>query len=615
MNEDDSAESSEQLGPYRLVARIGEGGMGVVHLGLDPDRRTVAVKVLRPQVAADEVSRVRLAREVDTMRRVASPHVAEVLDADVHGERPYIVTRYVQGRTLAEVVATDGPLGGVRLTRLATGLADALAAIHAAGVVHRDVKPGNVVLVDGEPVVIDFGVAQAADAAKLTQTGAFIGTPAYLAPEVIEGERPDAAADVHGWAAVVAFAATGRSPFGSGSLEGILNNIAQRRADLSGVPEPLGELVRAALARDPAARPHATSLRDRVAGQHERAEEADAAAESAAPGRPDARAPATAGAGDVAPAGAVPAGFWWRRGHAHGGEGDPARAVSGRSAPPRPDAPVDPPPAGSPAGAPQTHPPQTRPYSGHPDPYAGRRPGTRPYPEHGDPHARGGAPPTAPLRPPTPAEWAGAYDGYARDGEYRPEVSERQPQPPAPRRRPLVGWLLVTLTAGFVAVAPALGLVVVALTLVSLRTADGVLAGLAARRSRRGPRDVDAALSIAGLPWHACRAAVVTVVQLLVPLLTGIAVALVLSLGRPDIPGGAVALAGCAFVLLAAFGPGARKPRQRAERALVGALRGRAAAVVTGVVAVLLIMVELSAIESKVLIWWPFEFGGSLSGW
>ena len=220
-----------RLGPYRLLDRIGEGGMGVVYLARDPEQRSVAVKILRPAVAGDPNARLRLAREVETMRRVRSPFVAEVLDTDVTSETPYIVTRYVPGRTLDEVVTQEGPLSGIRLIRLAAGLADALAAIHAAGVVHRDLKPGNVMLMNGDPVVIDFGIAQALDSTRLTMTGMFMGTPGYLSPEVIEGQNSTSFSDVHAWGATVAFAATGRPPFGTGSYETIFYRIATIRLD------------------------------------------------------------------------------------------------------------------------------------------------------------------------------------------------------------------------------------------------------------------------------------------------------------------------------------------------------------------------------------------------
>src|SRR5580658_5312228 len=250
------------LGPYRLQDRLGEGGMGVVPLARDPQGALVAVKVLHPTTTESANARLRLAREVETMRRVRSPFVAEVLDADVAGEFPYIVTRYVPGPTLEAMVRGRGPLSGSGLRRLAYGTAEALTAIHAAGVVHRDLKPGNVMLADDRPVVIDFGIAQSPDATRLTQTGLVMGTPGYLAPEVIEGQPSSPASDVHSWGATMAYAATGRAPFGGGgdSYQTIFYRIVSGRADLTGVPASLVPLLSAALARDPAHRPSATWL-------------------------------------------------------------------------------------------------------------------------------------------------------------------------------------------------------------------------------------------------------------------------------------------------------------------------------------------------------------------
>ena len=255
----------EGLGPYRVLERLGEGGMGVVYLAADSEQRRVAVKALRPAVATDPNARRRLARAVETMRRVRSPFVAEVLDADVTCDPPYIVTRYVSGQTLEEVVSRGGPLTGQALARVASGLAFALAAVHAAGVVHRDLKPGNVMLARGEPVVIDFGIAQVPDSTRLTMTGMFMGTPGYLAPEVIEGKQSGPASDVHSWGATVAFAATGRPPFGTGAFETIFYRIINGQADLDGFPAPLLSLVGRALSRDPAGRPGAAELCERTA--------------------------------------------------------------------------------------------------------------------------------------------------------------------------------------------------------------------------------------------------------------------------------------------------------------------------------------------------------------
>ncbi|WP_433433799.1 serine/threonine-protein kinase [Nonomuraea sp. CA-141351] len=246
---------SEHLGPYELLSRLGAGGFGEVHLALDTEGRTVAVKVLHPHVAADGGALARLAREVETMRRAGGPHVAEVLDASLEGARPYLVTRYVQGRPLS---ATPGPVTDLR--RLASGLADALLAMHEAGVVHRDLKPANVMMAEGEPVVIDFGIASALDSLSVTASGAVVGTPGYLAPEVLEGKSAGMEADVFSFGATLAYAATGRQPYGQGPASAVAYRVVHHPPDLEGVPEWLGPLLRECLSTDPSARPTAVQL-------------------------------------------------------------------------------------------------------------------------------------------------------------------------------------------------------------------------------------------------------------------------------------------------------------------------------------------------------------------
>ncbi|WP_200824294.1 serine/threonine-protein kinase [Nonomuraea solani] len=257
--------NDDRLGPYRLLRRLGEGGMGVVHLAVDPQGRQVAVKVLRGEVAGDEVARRRLSREVETMRRVRSKFIAEVLDADVTGHRPYIVTRYVPGRPLDEIVKDDGPLDLPALIKVAHGVASALAVVHSVGVIHRDLKPGNVLILDGEPVLIDFGIAQAVDATRLTQTGMFIGTPGYLAPEIIEGQEAGPEVDIHAWAGTLLYAGTGQPPFGKGTLEMIFYNITAGKADISAAPAELRPLLKSAFQRNPAKRPKAADLAEQTA--------------------------------------------------------------------------------------------------------------------------------------------------------------------------------------------------------------------------------------------------------------------------------------------------------------------------------------------------------------
>jgi serine/threonine protein kinase len=245
-----------KVGPYRVIRKIGEGGMGVVYLAEDHrNGGMVALKVLGPAVAGDPSARQRLSREVETMRRVKNRFVAEILAADTEGPSPYIVTRFVDGRSLEDAVRQDGPLTGMALDTLAEGLSEALTAIHAAGIVHRDLKPGNVMLDNGRPVLIDFGIAHIQDSTRLTKTGLVMGTPGYLAPEVIEGAASTGKSDVHSWGATIAFAATGRQPFGSGTFQTIFFRVIEGKAELEGVPPRLLPFVTAALRTDPEARP------------------------------------------------------------------------------------------------------------------------------------------------------------------------------------------------------------------------------------------------------------------------------------------------------------------------------------------------------------------------
>ncbi|MGJ7441168.1 protein kinase domain-containing protein [Aquipuribacter sp. MA13-6] len=257
---------TQRVGPYRLLRVIGEGGMGVVHLGLDPNDRAVAVKVVRPHVAADPQTRARLAREVRSLTKVRHPRVAEVLDADFDADLPYVVMRYVPGEALDAVVRRDGPMAGADLHEMCTGLFEAVSAIHSVGVVHRDLKPGNVLVLDGSPVVIDFGIARALDDVALTSTGLMVGTPGYLSPEVLDGTDVGTAADWWGWGAVVAFAATGRPPFRSGPMEAVWDRVRRGAVDLDGLDPDLTRLLTATLRPDPSTRPSPADLADAIAG-------------------------------------------------------------------------------------------------------------------------------------------------------------------------------------------------------------------------------------------------------------------------------------------------------------------------------------------------------------
>jgi len=246
------------LGPYRLAGRLGEGGQGVVYAAHAPDGTPVALKVLRDEWASDTHARDRFAKEVAAARRVAPFCVAQVLDVDLSASPPYIVTEFVDGPTLLEAVHDGGPRSGPALHRLAVATATALAAIHEAGVVHRDFKPANVLLGEDGPRVIDFGIARTVDGGN-TFTGGIVGTPSYMAPEQFEDRAIGPASDVFAWGCVVAFAANGSSPFGGGSVAAVSNRILRAAPDLGELTGPLRDVVVACLAKDEAARP---SMRD-----------------------------------------------------------------------------------------------------------------------------------------------------------------------------------------------------------------------------------------------------------------------------------------------------------------------------------------------------------------
>ncbi|GAA2874344.1 hypothetical protein GCM10020220_074680 [Nonomuraea rubra] len=227
-----SGEDLGQIAGYRLAGFLGEGGQGAVYLGLSPSGDEVAIKVLHARMADAPEARRRFLREVELARRVAPFCTARVLDMGMYDDRPYIVSEYVRGDSLERVVRRDGPRTGGGLERLAVATATALAAIHRAGVVHRDLKPGNVILGPEGPVVIDFGISRALDHAA-TQTGA-VGTPGYMAPEQVSMEPVGPAADVFSWAATMVFAATGRRAFAGDSVAAVLRALLYEEPDVGG---------------------------------------------------------------------------------------------------------------------------------------------------------------------------------------------------------------------------------------------------------------------------------------------------------------------------------------------------------------------------------------------
>ncbi len=243
------------MGEYELLARIGEGGMGVVHLARKPGGERVAVKMLRPHVVGDEEARARLAREVSSLSRIRNRWVAEIIDADPWAEVPFVATRYVPGLSLHDHVPQEGPIRGPDLLWFAGCLAEGLAGVHEVGVLHRDIKPSNVLMEGRTPILIDFGLARVAEDPKLTHTGWLLGTPGYLAPEILYGDEATAASDVHSWGATVAYAATGEPPFGRGPSMAIMDRVRRGEHRLDGLEGPLREVVQGALRPDPAHRP------------------------------------------------------------------------------------------------------------------------------------------------------------------------------------------------------------------------------------------------------------------------------------------------------------------------------------------------------------------------
>jgi serine/threonine protein kinase len=256
------------LGRYTVVGRIGAGGQGAVYLGRSPDGTHVAIKLLHEQMNADSSARARFAREVEAAQKVSPFCTARVLDAQLEGRQPYVVSEFIDGPPLFDMVLADGVFTGVDLERLAIGTATALAAIHEAGIVHRDFKPNNVIIAPDGPRVIDFGIARSLDSNQsgVTATGMVVGTPGYLAPEQLSGEPLTPSVDIFAWGATMVFAATGRSPFEAETLPVIINRILNEQPDLSALHGPLRGLVGAALDKNAARRPAAHQLLLRLLG-------------------------------------------------------------------------------------------------------------------------------------------------------------------------------------------------------------------------------------------------------------------------------------------------------------------------------------------------------------
>jgi serine/threonine protein kinase len=593
--EDEHTELREHawLGGYRLVQRLGEGGMGVVHLALDRHGRAVAVKVLRPSVADDPAARARLSREVETLSRIRSPRVAPVIDADVDGDIPYVVTRFVPGPPLDEHVEEHGPLPPAELHRVAAGLAEALEAIHAADVVHRDVKPGNVLLVDGDPVLIDFGIAHVVDDTRLTSTGLVMGTPGYLAPEVVLGDDVTEATDWWGWAATTTFAATGTPPFGRGPMNAVLARVTAGEPDLEAVDPRIEPLLYAALSPYPHERPHqdevvralerfahGSPVTEAIEMRRVRAERTERVASSHTSVLP------VAGAVGAAAAAGASAGTVGGPGASAGPPAAPSLAP-GAAPPPGPGA--VPRPAGGGQGRPVAQPPPPA-------------PPTPQHPRHPLPPAPAGGP-AGPV-PEGESDWDAARYGHGQHADPRIGRPSRS------------GTLLALLAlfAALTAAAPLAALIALAVWTALARTADRSVTSLVMRRHERGARGSDVAVAVASSPWHLLVGAVGAAVALVVPVFVGVCAMFAAALATSAVTGtsasadGVVPLlsAGVFAGLTAWWGPGGASLR-RGSRSIVRGLtpgelpRTAVAAILLVAAAVLLVWTVVGGGPS----WWP----------
>lgn len=260
----------DRIGPYRLEGRLGAGGMGEVFLARSPGGRVVVVKRIHGHHAGDPEYRTRFAREIDAASRVGGHHTAQVVAADPGADRPWMVTAHIPGPSLQALVSGRGPLTADAVATLGAGLAEGLGAIHERGLVHRDLKPGNVICADDGPRIIDFGIARPLDASTLTETGAVVGTCAYMSPEQLNGHPATPAADVFALGCVLAFAATGQSPFHAPSLPAVVHRVTTAAPDLTRVPttHDLRALIAACLAKHPADRPTPADILTWFASAH-----------------------------------------------------------------------------------------------------------------------------------------------------------------------------------------------------------------------------------------------------------------------------------------------------------------------------------------------------------
>jgi predicted Ser/Thr protein kinase len=566
------------VGPYRLIQRLGEGGMGVVHLALDPAGKAVAIKVLRPHIAADPDARRRLEREVATLRRVRHPRVAAVIDADVEGDVPYVVTTFVPGKPLDTYVKEHGRLPRGHVARVGKVLAEALRAIHDSGVVHRDVKPANVMMLDGEPILIDFGIAHVADESRITHTGLVMGTPGYLSPEIIGGDEVSTATDWWGWGATLAFAATGRAPFGTGPIEVVLDRVRRGQSDLDGVDDGLRRTLTQALSVDPSHRPPPEVLvaglaavppvRPRPVLPPALDVMANPALDRAPAFAPDdttvrvpppvAPAPAPSeGSDDVTMVVSAPT----RR--------TPGPGTAFRASDPDATTTRVPPPVNGFGGSPAADAGPRTDVLGHPwTTQAG-------YGEGAGGQAIGGQG--------VSGQGVGGQGASGQDfgGQDSASAGAWPVLDPATARRGVLLGVLLVLSL-LAAVAPTGAVTIVWVLLSAMRVTDHVNTSLLLRRQQFGQRGSDAWMIGITLPWRVVVSLLVSLVLLVLPVLIGVSVTFIAasvwagssSQAIPAEPG-SLAFGMAALLLTSWYGPGGGAVRRGARQAARAAVRGR----------------------------------------
>ncbi|MCV2395061.1 serine/threonine protein kinase [Actinotalea sp. M2MS4P-6] len=563
-----------EIGGYRVLGPVGQGGMGAVYRVRDGDGGEVALKLVHPYLT-DGPARERLAREVAALQRVRHPGVARVLDAELDQAEAFVVTELVDGQDLAGYVDEHGPFDAAGLVDLGSRLRDALTAVHDAGVLHRDLTPSNVLIGPDGPVLIDFGIAQAAEDARVTTAGHVAGTPGYLSPEVLAGAEPSQAADWWGWNGVLAFAATGRPPFGIRPLAAVLARVRTGDADLEDVDDAVADALRPAFEVDPARR----AGPDAVLAALQRAADGGGAVTTVLPPPPPRDEVPGLGAAVVPPTAVLAT----EPGEPPDAEADATQMV-----------PAPPPPAPPP-----------------------------PVAESDD--AATGVPPG----PDDEDGWDGdeGWDGSAQ--EWAEGTGPEQPPEPNPQARTVTVLAAGILLAVAGAAWPAISLIVAAVLAVLVRSVGLDMLALHQRRVRKGSRRGETARAVVGWPWYLLRAVLGVLPAALVAASAVVVVGGVgwwgIGTGRwpiaplepgqvsGELPGtqpwvewALLVLAVTVGLVLIWFGPMSRTTRVGARFALAAVAPPRAGAVI----ATLLLLAGAGVVATLVVlgqdvVWWP----------